>query len=166
MERKRNMNGLGLISLNGLGLISLRDCFTTCKGNSITVLYIKRNNLTNLEGCPKNLKSLFCSGNKLISLKGCPENLEKLFCSDNQLITLRELPKSVKIINYDNNPLLSLFQKEEQEIHEINFNIDNFIKSVKKEKNIINFNDLKNIWLQDFYKPDGMYVQLTDIYFR
>ena len=63
--------------------------------------------------------------------------------------------------DYYDEDMMELFDSYDPLYDEKN----NFIKNVKKEKIIKNFNFIKDVWLKDFYKPDGMYVQLTDIYF-
>jgi hypothetical protein len=55
------------------------------------------NQLTSLEGAPKNVGGYFwCSGNQLTSLKGAPESIGGNFwCYNNQLTSLEGAPKSV-----------------------------------------------------------------------
>ena len=107
----------------------------------------------------KSLKEYFstCEGNI--------DDIIELDIDYNNLTTLLGFPKNVRFVRglYTNN-LIELYGNSfyTREINEINSKIDNFIKSVKCIKS---FDKLKNFWLQDFYKPDGMYVQLTDKYF-
>ena len=69
------------------------------------------NDLTSLEGCPKEVKGDFdCSSNNLTSLDGSPEIVSGYFdCSYNKLTSLEGCPKEVKGNFYcSNNNLISL----------------------------------------------------------
>lgn len=56
-----------------------------------------RNQLTSLEGCPKEVGGFFsCFNNKLTTLKGAPEKVGgNFYCFDNKLTTLEGAPKEV-----------------------------------------------------------------------
>ena len=73
--------------------------------------YCSNNQLSSLEGCPKEVGiSFICSNNQLTSLEGSPEKVGLDFhCSNNQLISLEGCPKKVNG-NFDcsNNNLTTL----------------------------------------------------------
>ena len=60
--------------------------------------YCSDNNLTSLEGCPKEINGNFnCSDNKLSSLKHCPKEVKgNFYCFNNKLSSLKHCPKIVK----------------------------------------------------------------------
>jgi len=69
------------------------------------------NNLTTLEGTPKNVCGYFnCSDNKLTSLEGAPQEVGgNFYCSGNELTTLEGAPKEVGgdfICRYNQNLVL------------------------------------------------------------
>ena len=157
------------LDISNKNIKSLKEYFSNYKGNidDITILYCSDNQLTTLEGCPENMTKLDCTLNQLTSLKGCPKSVTYLKCSHNQLTSLQGCPKNLTSLYRSYNQLISIYQITDiKEIHQINSTLDDFIINIKNGKIIKNFNDIKSNYLQDFYKPDGLYVQLTDIYFR
>ena len=101
-----NAKILGSFDCSGNNLTSLegapKECgIFTCSGN----------NLTSLEGAPKKVDGFFtCSCNNLTSLKGAPKEVGGDFdCSNNQLTSLKGAPKEVGgNFNCSNNQLTSL----------------------------------------------------------
>lgn len=99
---------MNLLSINNEGITSLEEFFQTHYigiQNEIQILDCSYNELTDLQGCPPNVKRLFCSNNQLRSLKGIPDGLEQLYCENNQLESLRDCPTTIKIISASDNPL-------------------------------------------------------------
>src|SRR5690554_5632637 len=81
------------VDLDDLGLTKLPINFTTVGGS----FYCAYNELTSLEGCPKEVGGHFyCEENKLTSLKGAPVKVGGDFdCSDNPLVTFEGKPKFI-----------------------------------------------------------------------
>ena len=79
-------------------LTSLEGCPKEVGGN----FYCHYNNLTSLEGCPKEVNGNFnCSNNNLTSLKFGPEKVNGNFnCSHNSLTSLEGCPKEVGEVFY------------------------------------------------------------------
>ncbi len=90
------INSYGSIDVNGnvdlshrkLSKIPLNFNKVSCN------FWIHNNNLTSLEGCPKEVGKWFsCSDNNLTSLEGCPKFVDGRFsCSNNKLTTLEGCP--------------------------------------------------------------------------
>ena len=69
------------------------------------------NNLTSLEGAPKEINGSFdCSNNNLTSLEGAPKEINGYFdCSNNNLTSLKDAPKKINgSFDCYNNNLTSL----------------------------------------------------------
>lgn len=97
----------GDVFLNGTNLLSIPINFNiVSKG-----FYCSNNQLTSLEGCPKEVGLSFdCSFNNLRSLHFSPKSIGKIFyCHDNDLLSLEGAPISVgEIFDCSNNKLTSL----------------------------------------------------------
>jgi hypothetical protein len=73
--------------------------------------WCSRNQLTSLEGAPKEVRrNFYCSLNQLTSLEGAPIKVgENFFCSNNQLVSLKGAPRMVGgNFHCDHNQLISL----------------------------------------------------------
>ena len=86
----------GGLFLDGVGLTSL----TEIPYNIVEVtgqVWLDRNKLTSLKGCPKIVGSSFlCSHNKLTTLEGCPEEVGNVFwCYDNNVKFTEEYVRSL-----------------------------------------------------------------------
>ena len=82
------------------------------KFNKITGVFVCcGNQLTSLEGCPKEVGGgFYCYGNQLTSLEGCPKEVGGGFnCSDNRITDLQGIPSVVNgRLNCRNNNLTTL----------------------------------------------------------
>ena len=95
------------VVLNFKNLEKLPFKFGTVKG-SFDCSY---NNLTSLEGAPKEVGGFFnCNKNNLTSLEGAPKEVGgSFYCSDNKLASLKWAPEKIGgSFNCDNNKLTSL----------------------------------------------------------
>jgi len=115
------INGDGTIDVDGD--VDLEDKGLTelpLKFNKVTGgFYCAYNQLTSLEGSPKEVDGFFeCNNNKLITLKGCPKHVSGHFsCHDNQLISLEgvlNIGDSLfcqhnQLINLDHLPNVSIY---------------------------------------------------------
>ena len=88
------------VDLSNKGLNEIPLKFGKVTGN----FYCGYNNLTNLEGSPKEVGSIFyCQNNKLTTLKGAPDKIESGFnCSYNNLINFKYLPLANNYIFFGN----------------------------------------------------------------
>ena len=78
---------------NGNNLTNLDGCPKEVGGD----LSFARNELTNLKGCAKKVGGdFFCSRNKLTSLEGGPIEALNYYCMDNQLTDLKGSPTKVE----------------------------------------------------------------------
>ena len=84
----------GNINLSNMNLTELPCIFPEVWERGF---YCKDNQLTSLEGAPKEVKkSFYCSNNQLTSLEGAPINVGIGFnCDNNQLTSLKGAPKEV-----------------------------------------------------------------------
>jgi hypothetical protein len=77
---------------------------TSLEGSPKEVGYFNcsNNQLTSLEGCPRSVVGgFYCDNNQLTSLEGCPRSVGGNFsCSDNQLTSLEGCPRSVGLDFY------------------------------------------------------------------
>jgi len=94
------------VDLDDLGLTKLPINFTTVGGS----FYCAYNELTSLEGCPKEVGGHFyCVYNKLTSLEGAPEKVGgDFYCYENKLTSLKGAP--VKVggdFDCSDNPLVT-----------------------------------------------------------
>lgn len=97
------------ISLNKI--TSLRKYFDEhpdIDKNKIEIFDCSFNNLISLEGCPPNVRELYCGTNYISSFEGCPPSVEKLHINHNFLKTLKGCPPNVKILNCSWNMLTTL----------------------------------------------------------
>jgi hypothetical protein len=93
------LNSSGLVDVDGdvnlayQGLSKLPLKFGRVTGN----FWCSYNQLTSLEGCPKEIGEDFsCHNNNLTSLEGCPTEIGgDFFCSYNQLTTLEGCPTEI-----------------------------------------------------------------------
>ena len=85
----------GNINLSEQNLTKLPVNFSKLKG--INNFYCSNNQLTSLEGAPKEVGGdFYCSNNQLTSLEGAPKEVGRNFyCSNNQLTSLEGAPKEV-----------------------------------------------------------------------
>ena len=69
------------------------------------------NNLTSLEGCPKEVGGYFyCSNNNLTSLEGCPREVGgDFYCGNNNLFDLYDVNK-FKTLDCRNNPVEEIYK--------------------------------------------------------
>ena len=76
------------------------------------------NNLTSLEGCPKEVGDTFyCSSNKLTSLKGGPEKVYDMFyCGGNPLESLDGYNGNYDMLDCDNKDGLILKEKRKEKL--------------------------------------------------
>jgi hypothetical protein len=82
----------GDINLNSISLKKIPIKFNIVSGNFSASI----NNLTSLEGCPKEVGGdFYCSYNQLTSLKGAPMYIYDFWCNNNQLISLEGCPNYV-----------------------------------------------------------------------
>src|SRR5574343_502416 len=90
----KKVNVTGSVFLNYLNLGKLPITFGTVGGS----FGCAENDLTSLEGCPKEVGEYFlCCENRLTSLLGCPSKIDGDFdCSYNRLTTLEGCPRIVK----------------------------------------------------------------------
>jgi len=119
-----SINSDGLVDVNGdvdfigIGLTKIPLKFGNvsgyflCKENQLTSLEgspkevgyfnCSNNQLTSLEGCPRSVVGgFYCDNNQLTSLEGCPRSVGGNFsCSDNQLTSLEGCPRSVGLDFY------------------------------------------------------------------
>ena len=104
----------GLVDVNGSFDCSeqgLTDFKGVRFGNVVGSFWCYRNQLTSLDGAPKEVGGgFFSSFNQLTSLVGAPEKVgENFFCENNQLTSLVGAPKEVGMNFFcDNNQLTSL----------------------------------------------------------
>lgn len=105
----------GPVNLEQRGLEAIKVKFNKVYGQ----FCCDRNELTSLEGCPKEVHGFFsCEKNKLISLQGGPSLVTfGYLCSGNQLISLKGVPDKIygnfycsanKLINLGHAPSLVL----------------------------------------------------------
>jgi hypothetical protein len=88
----------GKVDCSHCGLSSLAGLPEALNGS----LICSNNNLTDLSGAPKSVRSLMAKNNNLSSLKGCPSNIEKnLNVSQNELKNLNGLDPKTQIIRGD-----------------------------------------------------------------
>ena len=82
-----------LVDLFSRGLTKLPLKFGRVTGN----FNCNHNQLTTLEGCPKEVGGNFnCNHNQLTTLEGCPKEVgDSFYCNDNLLTTLEGSPKKV-----------------------------------------------------------------------
>ena len=99
------------------------------------------NNLTSLEGCPKFVDGRFsCSNNKLTSLEGCPNIIYSDFeCAYNifTLFTLKDFPMKIDgYLNICGNPISIIDSSIEVggDVYINRTNFDNKIKELSQEK--------------------------------
>ena len=95
------------VKLNNFKLNKLPFKFGVIKGH----FYCSNNQLTSLQGAPKEIEGHFnCSNNQLTSLQGAPEKVKGYFdCSSNQLTSLQGAPKEVEgYFDCSSNQLTSL----------------------------------------------------------
>ena len=97
----------GTLDLRNMDLTELPDLSNVIVEGSFDC---SDNQLTSLEGCPKEVKKdFFCSHNQLTSLEGAPQKVHDFYCSDNQLTSLEGCPKEVRgDFDCSNNQLTSL----------------------------------------------------------
>ena len=83
----------GDVDLDHTSLYKLPLKFNKVKGN----FECNNNNLTTLEGCPKEVGGYFgCLSNKLTSLKGGPKSVGGYYdCNSNYLTTLKGCPENI-----------------------------------------------------------------------
>lgn len=95
-----NVDGTVAIEYSGLNEIPV-------KFGIVNVSFdIERNNLTSLEGSPRECENFYCSYNALKSLKGCPEKVKGSFwCVHNKLTSLEYISESVITIACRNNQI-------------------------------------------------------------
>jgi hypothetical protein len=96
----------GDINLNSISLKKIPIKFNIVSGNFSASI----NNLTSLEGCPKEVGGdFYCSYNQLTSLEGCPKEVGgNFYCSYNQLTSLKGAPMYIYDFWCNNNQLISL----------------------------------------------------------
>jgi len=93
-NRKDYLTGDGSIGLEYMNLTELPCIFPEVWDKSF---YCGYNNLTSLEGAPKEVGGVFsCMNNQLTSLEGAPGKVGKSFrCNNNKLTSLEGAPKEV-----------------------------------------------------------------------
>ncbi len=93
------INSDGSIDVDGnVDLSYMRLVKIPLKFNKITGVFVcYRNQLTSLEGCPKEVGGgFYCYGNQLTSLEGCPKEVGGGFnCSDNRITDLQGIPSVI-----------------------------------------------------------------------
>ena len=93
-------------------LTTLEGCPKEVGGN----FWCYNNNLTSLEGCSSDVivgGYFDCCNNKLTTLEGCPREVGgEFYCSNNQLTIINDELEFVKIIGYfniENNPIYEVY---------------------------------------------------------
>ena len=93
-------------------LTTLEGCPKEVGGN----FWCYNNNLTSLEGCSSDVivgGYFDCCNNKLTTLEGCPREVGgEFYCSNNQLTIINDELEFVKIIGYfniENNPIYKVY---------------------------------------------------------
>jgi len=141
-------DGEKMVNLSYKGLIKLPLDFNKVGGS----FYCHNNNLTSLEGAPKEVGGYFyCRYNKLTSLEGAPQSVGGYFdCSNNQLTNLEGAPQSIGGEFYcNNNKIMSLkglefksFKFIELENNPIQEIVKDWINNDNKEELIEYFVDM------------------------
>jgi len=96
------------------GDVYLNDIFLNKLPNLSNVKIIgdftcSNNNLTSLEGAPKEVDGgFYCGGNQLISLEGAPQKVENFICSYNNLTNLKGSPEQTFYFDCSYNKLTTL----------------------------------------------------------
>ena len=87
-------------------------------GNVSANFYCEYNQLTSLEGAPREVGEAFwCANNQLTSLKGAPREVGGSFdCSDNQLTSLIGAPREVGLDFYCRNNNLTTLKGAPREV--------------------------------------------------
>ena len=85
-----------------------------CPKEVVRYFYCFNNELTTLEGCPREVGGDFdCQNNQLTTLEGCPREVGgEFYCSNNQLTIINDELEFVKIIGYfniENNPIYEVY---------------------------------------------------------
>ena len=62
----------------------------------LDMLNLSNNLLTDLKGCPQNVKELRVTRNNLTSLEGCPQSIDRIDVSENKLTSFLGGPKIIK----------------------------------------------------------------------
>ena len=107
------INSDGSIDVDGnVDLSYMKLVKIPLKFNKITGVFVcYRNQLTSLEGCPKEVGGgFYCYGNQLTSLEGCPKEVGGGFnCSDNRITDLQGIPSVINgRLNCRNNNITTL----------------------------------------------------------
>ena len=134
-KRKHEVRSDGSVSVEGdvnltyLDLVRIPFKFRVVTG----YFNCYNNNLTSLEGAPKEVRGNFsCSNNKLTSLEGAPKEVRGNFsCSNNKLTSLEGAPKEVRgNFSCSNNKLTSL-EGAPEEVRGSFYCVRNYITSLE-----------------------------------
>ena len=122
-------SGQGLIDFKGVRFGVIEGHFN-CRNNQLSSLeggprevkmsfFGGNNGLTSLKGAPQKVRGSFsCSDNQLTSLEGAPQEVAVFSCSDNQLTSLKGAPQKVSMYFLCSDNQLSSLEGGPQEVGE------------------------------------------------